>query len=811
MRSLLMLLAVSVLAWPAGAAESIRVKNLKVLAVIYRGGPSDAKHMDEHEVLQARNGVEAGRLFYFRNSRGRLNVEPHFAVFDRLAPDNEGPTMEHIEAHLRENDVKPGEYDGVFVTGLGLGGNFGGFELLGGAGGCFGGHGQRGGLHWYPATNDDEVAWGTMWNFVHEFQHALDLVIAEGSGRPDFLHGHPYADHAEPFFRGCYPGGEHFDWIACTLREFEGYGELKGVTNGFLDCVDTDGDGLADDDPRLPMDEARFGSDPKKADTDGDGSNDLAEFAAGRYRGSDPRKPDTDGDGVRDGEDEYPVVAIAAKLPYVEDGELPADVPPLLSSVFARNDAGGELIVQGGWDEERLYLRFTCPRPIPAADPTLGKLKVFAKIDGSPESGFWEGGDTYLLALAPHSARLHGLGLSGEVAAEFDQATDADGRVISWLVALPAGLGQGVSKEINYGGRREADDVVDGLTLVAGRRIAFNFVYEFEDGTRACLTPLHTMYAVTLDKPADAPSRPILRAPARTSAAVPVVEVLGVRPDEMVEVRAGENVVGRRVGSGKVHLSGPAISVERIDAQDEWELEAVAGDVKSAPLRLVVDRDAAPPASRFTHSGLVAECEPRATCELWWGQGGVPIGQLVARQAGELGYVEFGFPAELLEGWLVTGFEGSHFEKSMFVESWERVDRNWRGGQPDPRLPGDAFSYRLESILNVATAADWTFELTSDDGARLWIDGRLAINHWGHHGMSARRTTVKLAAGAHDVRIDYYELDGWAGLRLQGGPAGEPLRLTLPVRKVPVEFEVPEYFVRQRDDLGNVSRFGGVR
>ena len=56
--------------------------------------------------------------------------------------------------------------------------------------------------------------------------------------------------------------------------------------------VDSDGDGLSDDD------EAGLGSDPQKPDTDGDGLLDNEEVRI--YR-SDPLNPDTDGDGFSDG------------------------------------------------------------------------------------------------------------------------------------------------------------------------------------------------------------------------------------------------------------------------------------------------------------------------------------------------------------------------------------------------------------------------------------------------------------------------------------------------------------------------------
>lgn len=67
--------------------------------------------------------------------------------------------------------------------------------------------------------------------------------------------------------------------------------KIGGITG--TDFVDTDGDGLSNDD------ETFIGTDPEDTDTDADGLEDGDEIALG----TDPTDPDTDGDGLSDGDE----------------------------------------------------------------------------------------------------------------------------------------------------------------------------------------------------------------------------------------------------------------------------------------------------------------------------------------------------------------------------------------------------------------------------------------------------------------------------------------------------------------------------
>ncbi len=69
---------------------------------------------------------------------------------------------------------------------------------------------------------------------------------------------------------------------------------------------------------------------------------------------------------------------------------------------------------------------------------------------------------------------------------------------------------------------------------------------------------------------------------------------------------------------------------------------------------------------------------------------------------------------------------------------------------------------RCTGKLAVVTSGYYSFELTSDDGSLLYIDGALLINNDGNHGATTK-SAMKLLKGnsMHDIRLDYMQ-----------GPAG---------------------------------------
>jgi hypothetical protein len=205
---------------------------------------------------------------------------------------------------------------------------------------------------------------GQSWLMAHEWGHQLDSYFA-GSGMGDWWLNHPDATvHVGRY-------GEHWDCNAFLCRRVDPMNWLRFDYGTLRLTADADGDGLPDEDPALPLDEARFGSSAELIDTDNDGLTDLEELMAGTFTSSDPQKMDTDGDGVIDGQDAYPQFAIGTTIALTKpgaNGAAPTNgFKPLgtIAGDFAAAD------VLAAFDADNLYLRFKMEALVPQVHATV--------------------------------------------------------------------------------------------------------------------------------------------------------------------------------------------------------------------------------------------------------------------------------------------------------------------------------------------------------------------------------------------------------------------------------------------------------
>ncbi len=107
----------------------------------------------------------------------------------------------------------------------------------------------------------------------------------------------------------------------------------------------------------------------------------------------------------------------------------------------------------------------------------------------------------------------------------------------------------------------------------------------------------------------------------------------------------------------------------------------------------------------------------------------------------------------------------------------ERLDFDWGDAGPAPALPAADYSVRWTGKLLPPSSGRFTLSLESDDGSRLYVDGRLVIDNWGDHAALTKSATLDLVAGKpRDIRIEYYQHAGGAIMRFGWSTGDETLQ-----------------------------------
>ncbi|AHM59863.1 glycoside hydrolase family protein [Flammeovirgaceae bacterium 311] len=77
-----------------------------------------------------------------------------------------------------------------------------------------------------------------------------------------------------------------------------------------------------------------------------------------------------------------------------------------------------------------------------------------------------------------------------------------------------------------------------------------------------------------------------------------------------------------------------------------------------------------------------------------------------------------------------------------------------------PKSRGSQFAFVFDGYIKIATAGTYTFYTQSDDGSKLYINGKEIVNNDGLHSLRERSGSVYLTAGSHPIRVTYFERYG---------------------------------------------------
>ena len=102
----------------------------------------------------------------------------------------------------------------------------------------------------------------------------------------------------------------------------------------------------------------------------------------------------------------------------------------------------------------------------------------------------------------------------------------------------------------------------------------------------------------------------------------------------------------------------------------------------------------------------------------------------------------------------------------VHAETRASLDLRWGGGAPAEGVPADGFATVAETALTLP-AGSYEITTTSDDGVRVKIDDRTVLENWTWHGPTVDRARIDLESGEHRIRVEHFELDGFAVLSLR--------------------------------------------
>ncbi len=148
-------------------------------------------------------------------------------------------------------------------------------------------------------------------------------------------------------------------------------------------------------------------------------------------------------------------------------------------------------------------------------------------------------------------------------------------------------------------------------------------------------------------------------------------------------------------------------------------------------------------------------------------------------------------------------FAGSNFERRIAERIDPNVEFQWNDGAPATDAPADRFSIRWTGWIKPLRAGRYKFHLVCDEGARLWIDGKLVVDR-SITKPAPSNTSLELSEEPLSLRIEYYEIAGTARVALLWQHLDSPHMANVP----PEALFVDELSARAKATKGSVSKTG---
>jgi hypothetical protein len=116
------------------------------------------------------------------------------------------------------------------------------------------------------------------------------------------------------------------------------------------------------------------------------------------------------------------------------------------------------------------------------------------------------------------------------------------------------------------------------------------------------------------------------------------------------------------------------------------------------------------------------------------------------------------------------------YEKPLFARAEATANIPYSPAAPPGLSLEDNFFVRWTGYIRVEQEGRYTFAVESDDGARLYINGKLVVNNGGTHLVKEEVGRETLKRGEHALRIEYFDATRDAVLKVSWGAEGQERR-----------------------------------
>ncbi len=151
--------------------------------------------------------------------------------------------------------------------------------------------------------------------------------------------------------------------------------------------------------------------------------------------------------------------------------------------------------------------------------------------------------------------------------------------------------------------------------------------------------------------------------------------------------------------------------------------------------------------------------------EVGYAMGVPPYGEVTIIPAKHFSHLENGnsvpglmadyFPNKMLEG------------KPSVTVTDSNIDHSWDDNNPVKGIEKDNYSVRWTGFLTPDVSGKYRIDGMSDDGIRIFVDGKLVVENWTDHATETKSGTLELKAGkSYSIKVEFYENGGGAVAKL---------------------------------------------